>query len=231
MGASSDKKKEFIYGERYKLYFNLKEIENTMDQEITADVIHISEIDSTMPGSEKFIDAGNKLPFIYNSIIQTAGKGKGNRKWAGGIKGNLYTSTGIPMKLLKNEINNKDTVVKLTVISILQELIKYNKEEIFLKYPNDIVCKENKKMGGVLVQEYKDFYIIGFGINLIEKPDQSLIRVNGLPPCCLKDHIRNQDMPTALDLSIAISKRILFNINLTEEELNTLFEGFIQKNV
>ena len=135
------------------------------------------------------------------------------------------------MKLLKNEINNKDTVVKLTVISILQELIKYNKEEIFLKYPNDIVCKENKKMGGVLVQEYKDFYIIGFGINLIEKPDQSLIRVNGLPPCCLKDHIRNQDMPTALDLSIAISKRILFNINLTEEELNALFEGFIQKNV
>ena len=191
--------------------------------------MHISEVESTMPGSEQFINAGNNLPFIFNAEIQTKGRGKGNRKWAGGTKGNLYTSTGIPMSILKNEINNKDMIVKITVVSIVQELAKYNEKEIHLKYPNDIVCIENKKMGGVLVQEYKDFYIIGFGINIIEKPDKSLIRKEGLLPCCLKDHIKNKEIPTPLDLSIAITKRIIYNINLTEEEIEKLFEEFMKK--
>ena len=71
--------------------------------EIKLDVIHVDTIDSTMPASEEYIDKGNTFPFIYNTIIQTAGVGKGNRKWAGGIIGNLYTSTGIPLSLIQNE--------------------------------------------------------------------------------------------------------------------------------
>lgn len=229
MGASNGNNNIYIYGERFRINFNLKEIDPDKDQEFKIDVIHINEIDSTMPGSEIFINYGNKLPFIYNAVIQTQGKGKGDRKWAGGIKGNLYTSTGIPMSILKNEINNKDIIVKITGISILQEMVKYNKDQIFLKYPNDIICIDNKKMGGILVQEYKDFYIIGFGINVKEKPDKNLIRKNGLLPCCLKDHLIKGNVPTALDLSIAISKRIIFNANLTEDNINQLFEQFMKK--
>ena len=84
-------------------------------------------------------------------------------------------------------------------------------------------------MGGILVQEYKDFYIIGFGINVKEKPDKNLIRKNGLLPCCLKDHLIKGNVPTALELSIAISKRIIFYTNLTEDNINQLFEQFMKK--
>ena len=220
-----------IYGKKYKVKFNLNEIDKeNLSNDIILDVIHINTIGSTMPASRQYIDEENKNPFIYNTIIQTHGRGKGNRKWAGGIKGNLYTSTGIPLQYIKNEVNNKDIIVKITAISIIQEIIKINKDDFFLKYPNDILCIENKKLGGVLVEPYKDFYIIGFGINVKEKPDNKDIRAKGLSPCCINNHLpKGIILPDPLDLSIAISKRILFNVNLTEDKIATLFEQYMRK--
>ena len=217
--------------ERYrkKFEFNKSDLEDFIMPEV--DVIHINTIDSTMPASRGFIDEGNQLPFIYNADIQTHGKGKGARKWAGSIKGNLYTSTGIPKNKIKNEVNNKDKIVKITAISIIQELLKLNEKEFFLKYPNDILCKDNKKLGGILVEDYKDFFIIGFGINLKKKPDMSQIRAQGLSPCCVREHLSSdKDVPSPLDLSINITKNIIHNINLKEEEIVQLFEQYMNKN-
>lgn len=203
------------------------EIFTIEDKEINLEVIHVSIIDSTMPSSRKYIDEGNKLPFIYNTDIQTSGTGKGKRKWAGLIKGNLYTSTCIPISMIKNEINNNDVLVKITAISIYQEIIKLAEKEFYLKYPNDIICKDKKKIGGIIVEYYKDFIIIGFGINIVDKPDD--IRKGGLPACFIKEHLpADRQPPTALDLSIQITKRIFSNINLNEEEVFQLFEKCIK---
>ena len=70
-----------------------------------------------MPASRQYIHDGNKLPFLYNTDIQTHGKGKGGN-WSGSILGNLYTSTCIPTNIIKNELNNNDTLVKITALSI-----------------------------------------------------------------------------------------------------------------
>lgn len=228
MGCSSC---SYINGLKSREKFNLNDLglEGSI-KEITIDILHINTIDSTMPGSQRFIDAGNTRPFIYNAVIQTKGRGKGDRKWAGGIVGNLYTSTGIPMKIIKNEVCNKDIIVKITAISIIEELLKINKDDFFLKYPNDILCTENKKLGGILVMEYKDFYIIGYGINLKEAPDRSQIRKEGLSACCIKKHLpKNIKLPDALDLSIEITKRIIYNINLGEDQITPLFEKYMKK--
>ena len=58
-----------------------------------------------------------------------------------------------------------------------------------MKYPNDLIYDENKKIGGILVEPYKDFYIIGFRINIKEKPDSKFIRVKGLSLCCIKENL------------------------------------------
>jgi biotin-(acetyl-CoA carboxylase) ligase len=185
-----------------------------------------------MPASREYIDGGNKLPFIYNTAIQTAGKGKGNRKWAGSIKGNLYTSVGIPLSYIKNELNNNDIIVKITAISIMEELYRYIKGQYFLKYPNDIICKDKNKIGGIIAEEYKDFYIIGFGLNVIEKPDKSSIRISGLDPCCIKEHFPNKiDLPTALEFSEEITKNILYNLNLSSETVNTLYNDYMKEDM
>ena len=91
-----------------------------INKEIELEIIHMNIIDSTMPASRAYIDQGIKLPFIYNADIQTAGRGKGERKWSGDILGNLYTSTCIPISMIRNELNDNDILVKITAISIYE---------------------------------------------------------------------------------------------------------------
>ena len=228
-----NKGKENVDDTKYILSFHLSEEDGIKisNPVIQLEVIHVKSIDSTMPASRQYIDEDNKLPFIYNTAIQTAGKGKGNRKWAGSIKGNLYTSVGIPLSLIKNELNNNDIIVKITAISIMEELYRYIKGQYFLKYPNDIICKDKNKIGGIIAEEYKDFYIIGFGLNVIEKPDKSSIRASGLDPCCIKEHFpKNDELPTALEFSEEITKNILYNLNLSSEKVNEKYNRFL-KNI
>ena len=148
--------------EKYTKNFKIDEKNGIKIQnpDITLEVIHVNIIESTMPASRKYIDEGNKLPFLYNADIQTHGKGKGARNWAGTIQGNLYTSTCIPTNMIKNELNNNDTLVKITALSIYEQIVKYAKNEFYLKYPNDIICKDKKKLGGILVEDYKDLKIL-----------------------------------------------------------------------
>ena len=228
-----NKGKENVDDTKYILSFHLYEEDGIKisNPDIQLEVIHVESINSTMPASREYIDGGNKLPFIYNTAIQTAGKGKGNRKWAGSIKGNLYTSVGIPLSFIKNELNNNDIIVKITAISIMEELNRYTKDQYYLKYPNDIICKDKNKIGGIIAEEYKDFYIIGFGLNVIEKPDKSSIRVSGLDPCCIKEHFpKKYKLPTALKFSEEITKNILYNLNLSSEKVNEKYNGFL-KNI
>ena len=226
-------KRENIPQNKFLYYFQIEEEDNKnkmLSYEI--EVIHVDVIDSTMPASRKYIDDGNKLPFIYNTIIQTAGVGKGDRKWSGNIEGNLYTSTCIPSKMINNEISSKDILVKLTAISIIQILIKYS-NEFFLKYPNDIICKDKKKMGGIIAENYKDFWIIGFGINIVDKPDpdEEKIRKGGLPPCCIKDHLPQlNEKLKALELSIDVTTQIIYNLKYNISEIDQLFGEFVFNN-
>ena len=229
-----NKDKKVINETKYILNFHLvkKKDIKISNPDIKLEVIHVESIESTMPASRQYIDEGNKLPFIYNTAIQTAGKGKGNRKWAGSIKGNLYTSVGIPLSLIKNELNNNDIIVKITAISIMEELNRYTKDQYYLKYPNDIICKDKNKIGGIIAEEYKDFYIIGFGLNVIEKPDKSSIRASGLDPCCIKEHFpKNDELPTALEFSEEITKNILYNLNLSSETVNTLYNDYMKEDM
>jgi biotin-[acetyl-CoA-carboxylase] ligase BirA-like protein len=227
--------REIINGEKLIVKFKIIEYdeENQLkdNSPIDLEVIHVDKIDSTMPASRQYIDEGNKLPFIYTTKIQTQGKGKGARKWAGSIIGNIYTSSSIPIKMVKNEVNSNDLLVKVTAISIIQKLREYS-NEFYLKYPNDIICIEKRKLGGIIVELYKDFYIIGFGINIVDKPEQSEIRKEGLSPCFVNEHIpENKKKPDPLELSIEITKQIIYNLGKRGDEIEKLFEKYVKKDI
>lgn len=196
------------------------------------EVFHFESIATTMDESKQYIqniDKGNALPFIINTIEQTKGRGTGNRNWVGSIKGNIYTSSCIPINMIENEeINNKDMIVKITAISIIQQLRKYSEDQFFLKHPNDIICKDRKKLGGILVENFSDFYIIGFGINIVNKPEESQMRVKGLSPCFINEHLTDLNRsPNALDLSIDITINIIYNLKFNKDDINNLFEQYV----
>ena len=228
-----DIKKEEINEEKFNLFFKINEKgnEKISNSPIQLEVIHVNTTESTMPASREYIDQGNKLPFIYNTVIQTKGVGKGDRKWAGMIEGNLYTSSCIPSKMIKNnDINTKDDLVKITAISIIQILKNYS-DEFFLKHPNDIICKDKRKLGGIIAENYKDFWIIGFGINIVDKPDEDQIRKEGLGACYIKEHLNElNEKLKALELSIEVTKQIIYNLSkISHSEINELFDEYLIK--
>ena len=130
--------------------------------------------------------------------------------------------------MIKNEFSDKKIIIQITAISIIQQLNKYAKKEFYLKHPNDILCKDKCKLGGILVEDFNDFFIIGFGINIVNKPEENKIRQGGLSPCFVKHYLPEEvEEINPLDLSIEVTKIILYNLQLSQQQINQLFEKYL----
>ena len=69
-----------------------------------------------------------------------------------------------------------------------------------------ILCKDNFKVCEILVDKYKDFYQLSFGINLVQSPDATEIRKGGRAACNLS--INSDIIPNPLEFSILLCKDI-----------------------
>ena len=119
---------------------------------------------------------GKKKIFYWIVDEQTKGRGTGNRKWFS-PRGNALTTLN-----LKENYLPKDTLKVcpfLIGISICENLNKISKDKFCIKWPNDILCIDKYKVCGILVDKYKDFYQLSFGINLVKSPESSEIRKGG----------------------------------------------------
>ena len=110
------------------------------------------------------IDEGKQENFLLNCDEQTNGRGSGNRKWAS-QRENALTTLNIKENYLKKE------TLKLTsfliAISIVENLNKISLDKFMIKWPNDILCKDKYKVCGILVDKYKNFFQLSFGLNFI----------------------------------------------------------------
>ena len=149
------------------------------------------------------IDDGKQENFLLNCDEQTHGRGSGNRKWAS-QRGNALTILNV-----KENYMPKDTL-KLTpfliAVSVCEHLNEISRDKFSIKWPNDILCNEKYKVAGILVDKYKDFYQLSFGINLSQCPDSSQIRKGGRLACKLGNHSEN--IPNPLEFSILLFKDI-----------------------
>ena len=102
--------------------------------------------------------------------IQTKGRGTHGKKWIS-IEGNLFGTIFFPLK--KNYPSfNEFAIINPVIIS---EVIKIlcTKQNVSLKYPNDILVN-GKKICGILQEiitiSSKQFLIIGIGLNIVSNP-------------------------------------------------------------
>ena len=174
-----------------------------MIKEIPFETIHLGVIESTIPVSNKMIDEGKQENFLLNCDEQTHGRGSGNRKWVS-QRGNALTTLNIKENFLS--IENLKLSPFLIGISICENLNKIAKDKFSIKWPNDILCKDNFKICGILVDKYKDFYQLSFGINLVQSPDAKEIRKGGREACNLSLH--SDIIPNPLEFSKLLCKDI-----------------------
>ena len=88
------------------------------------------------------------------AIQQTEGKGR---------RGNVWTSKtgGLYFSFISS---NHRLLPLITGISVVESLLDI-KDNIKLKWPNDIIVKE-KKLGGILCENHGDYTVVGIGLNI-----------------------------------------------------------------
>lgn len=127
-----------------------------------------SVLDSTNEEIKKIYDSGKSG--IQNLIVisdeQTSGKGRYGRKWMSPSKSGMYASWGISQFKYLNPCIS--LVLALLCVESIKHLFNISPA---IKWPNDIVV-ENKKLGGILIEQYRDLTIFGIGINITQ--DESL---------------------------------------------------------
>jgi len=88
------------------------------------------------------------------AIKQSEGKGRHGNTWSSDNGGLYFSFTSSNNRLLPFIVG----------ISVVESLVNI-KEDIKLKWPNDIILN-GKKLGGILCENYGDYTVIGIGLNI-----------------------------------------------------------------
>ena len=130
------------------------------------------EVESTMDAAA---DEIKKNSLTDTAVImanrQTKGRGRQSRSWES-VEGNFFATFSFPLKAELKVYSGFSLVAGLAVNAALSQLGCRTR----LKWPNDILSLNNKKLGGILIEivEHgnKKYMLCGIGINLIQTPAQ-----------------------------------------------------------
>ena len=102
---------------------------------------------------------------------QTKGRGTHGRKWISD-KGNLFISIFFPLKDSYPSFNEFTIINPIIISGVISHFCK--KENVNLKFPNDILVNR-KKICGILQElitsNSEKFLIIGIGVNIVSNPE------------------------------------------------------------
>ena len=119
-------------------------------------MIHIVDnITSTNAWLSKYY---SEIDDIVLAIEQTQGRGRRGNVWESQLGGFFGSIVSAKHELLP-------LVVGISIINALEQYC----EGLSLKWPNDIIL-EDKKLGGILCEDFGTYSVIGIGLNLDNKP-------------------------------------------------------------
>jgi len=142
-------------------------------------IIRLKSVKSTNDEAIKLIKSKNKKPSILISEKQTKGRGTMGKEWIS-EKGNLFISLFFEITKSKMKFDKFSTLNPFIIKKVLQ---KFSREEIFIKYPNDLLIKK-KKLCGILQEVIQfnntKYLIIGIGINTLSSPKPNFLKSTAL---------------------------------------------------
>lgn len=154
-------------------------------------IINIDTIDSTLNYvKNKLIISDENEGIIVSCNNQTAGKGQNNNFWESEVGKNVTISFFIKPKNYI-DISDQFKISVFVAVSVFEFIKTYIKENVSIKWPNDIYYK-NKKIAGILIEHSIELSklettLIGIGINI----NQEIFKSDAPNPISLKS-ITNQ---------------------------------------
>jgi BirA family biotin operon repressor/biotin-[acetyl-CoA-carboxylase] ligase len=128
------------------------------------------ELDSTSTHIRRMIDEGSlpSLPLAVATQKQTAGRGRQGREWLF-LEDNLATTIAWkPLRPLQ-EWGSFALAIGLAVVEGLAQQYPESAHRLTLKWPNDVLL-DQKKMGGILLENYQGIMLVGIGLNVKHAP-------------------------------------------------------------
>ena len=131
-------------------------------------IIHFKEVESTnLLALSMMKENTTSLPFVITTDFQTLGKGQLSNKWESENEKNLLISIAINIDI---KIENQFILNIISSLSVLDLLEDLNLENLFVKWPNDILVGK-RKIAGILIQnkllsDTIKSTVIGIGLNI-----------------------------------------------------------------
>ena len=130
--------------------------------------IEFDSIDSTNTYLKENYEKLDDLTFV-SALLQTAGRGRNNRRWLAEKGSSLMFSL-----LLKDHfyLDNYRCLSVLAAYNVVKVLEKYQVRDLMIKWPNDVYAG-GKKICGILLEAVSrnqlECLIIGTGINVLQE--------------------------------------------------------------
>lgn len=147
-------------------------------------LIRLEETPSTQDAVRELAARGVASPFAVAARHQSAGRGRLGRRWQSSEGASLTLSIACPCRLDLARLSAVPLLVGLAVIDALAaEGVQIAAREagpqgatdaVGLKWPNDVMTADGRKLAGILVERDSDLLIVGIGVNIlgpIELPD------------------------------------------------------------
>ncbi len=197
------------YNNRHIIYKKLLEDINIMENS-KFNYVSMPSIDSTNNYAKFFIERNLSIdkPLILTSKRQTDGKGRYGKKFFS-PEGGLYMSYLFEITS-EEDLDYINYITPITALLVKRAVEKFTKEEISIKWVNDIYSND-KKVGGILTEFEQtnigtSYVIIGIGLNC---------------------NISERDLPLPDELKDEIGFLHIDDLDgLRDEIANSLYEAF-----
>ena len=146
-----------------------KKIRNSLNKGIlgySPEILVSNKTASTNDDAKKYLLEQSSALSIHLSEQQIAGKGRNGKKWISPKGRNVYLSLGWKSALQYSQLDGLSLSVGTVLATVLN---RYTKNDINIKWPNDLVISQ-KKISGILIEtidiDGAVGIIIGIGINV-----------------------------------------------------------------
>jgi BirA family biotin operon repressor/biotin-[acetyl-CoA-carboxylase] ligase len=123
---------------------------------------------STQDEAKKWVQKGAPHGALVVAEEQTRGKGRLGRSWFSPPGKNLYFTVALKLPTSSPPLS---TLSLLAGIAVAEALRSHFNPQVFVKWANDVVGCDGRKLAGILVEGFKDrsgtdWALIGIGVNV-----------------------------------------------------------------
>lgn len=158
---------------------------------------HHDLIDSTNRRAKELAAAGSPSGTVVTASEQTAGRGRGGRRWSAPAGAALLYSA------ILRPLDRSHLLLPLAVpLAVCDACESVADVDCRIKWPND-VWLDRRKLGGVLIEARPpEWAVIGIGINLATRPEQFPAELRW-PAISLGGGVTPERMRGAVDAALA----------------------------